>query len=534
VTRIDIHPAKPPFEGLTSRWQHAARAVGLHHATTRDGVIDAFLQLDVGDICTELRRAESERVLRAQPFLAAATVRAEPDGGGGVVLVVETVDEVPVLVNARFQGIRPQAASLGNGNVGGEALLLEGRVERGFAYRTAFGGRVISYATFGRPYVLSFDGDRERIGHFINTSLEHPFYTDLQRVGWYLGFGTSHGYAGILRPAGDPLALGVRHQRWEASSLSRVFGTSTVTLLGLGASGLRVTPETQGVVISDTGLTPDTGATLRNRYLPFKTTRLGVLGGVRHVTFRTVRGFDALKAQQDVASGVMTGLFVAHGLPSLGASDLFLSGAAYAGTATDHTLLATLAQVEGRRPTGGGTWDSVIGSGRAAFYLSGAGMLFTVDDRFSGGLRSRLPLQLAMGDWQGGLLGYHSSWLAGAARNVARAEVRWSRAAAVRNADVGVATFSQVGSIWKGDAPYGTTATRANVGLSLLATYPSRSKRIYRVDLGIPVVRGQGGSGIEVRFSNEDRTHVFWQEPDDLSRSRTGAVPSTLFAWPSR
>src|SRR5207302_7686191 len=133
-------------------------------------------------------------------------------------------------------------------------------------------------------------------------------------------------------------------------------------------------------------------------------------------------------------------------------------------------------------------WDSVIGSGRSALYLGqGPGWLFVLDDQFSGGTRSLLPLQLALGDRQGGMLGYHESALAGAYRNILRTDVRWSGAALVRGADVGFATFGQVGSVWAGDAPYGTTATRTSVGISILAAYPTGSKRVYRVDFGIPL-----------------------------------------------
>jgi hypothetical protein len=59
VSRIDIRPGRPPFAGTMSRWRIAARAIGLHHATTRPGVIDAFLALEAGEVCTEARRAES-------------------------------------------------------------------------------------------------------------------------------------------------------------------------------------------------------------------------------------------------------------------------------------------------------------------------------------------------------------------------------------------------------------------------------------------------------------------------------------------
>ena len=536
VSRIDIQPGRPPFTGQASRWRNLARAIGLHHATTRDGVVAAFLALAVGRPCTEIRRAETERLLRAQPFIADATVRAVRDGAGGVTVVVETVDEIPVLINGRFRGIAPHAFSLGNGNVGGLGLLVEGAIERGFAYRTGFGVRLIEYATFGRPYVASLEADRHTIGHRFAVALEHPFYTDLQRIGWHAGFLTSNEYPSVQRPARDELALGVRQDRWEGSSITRVFGTSTVGLVGAAASGLRLTPQPRGIVVSDTGLAADTGVTLLNRYASFRTTRVGLLGGLRRVHFRTVRGFDGLTAQQDVANGVFGGVYAAKGLPSFGESDMFLSGVVYAGGGGTHVYYGTLAQLEGRRGTGLNRWDSVIGSGRSALYLGrGPGWLFMVDDQYGGGTRSLLPLQLALGDRRGGMLGYADAALAGAQRNIVRTDLRWTGASLIRGADVGFSTFTQVGSIWAGDAPYGSTATRTTVGLSILAAYPTGSKRVYRADVGFPLTRsGAGGGKIEVRFSSEDRTQLFWREPDDVSRARTGTVPTSLFAFPTR
>jgi hypothetical protein len=254
------------------------------------------------------------------------------------------------------------------------------------------------------------------------------------------------------------------------------------------------------------------------------------------VHFRTVRGFDGLTALQDVPNGAFAGLFAAKGLPSLGESDVCLSGVAYAGGGGTHVYYGTLAQWEGRRGTGLNRWDSVIGSARSALYLGGGpGWLLTVDDQFSGGSHSLLPMQLALGDRQGGMIGYHESALAGAYRNIARTEARWTRASLVRGADVGFATFGQLGSVWAGDAPYGSTATRGSAGISVLAAYPSGSKRVYRVDVGIPLVRGgDGGGKIEVRFASEDRTQFFWREPRDVSRARTGTVPTDLFAFPTR
>ncbi len=535
VTRIEVAAGRPPFTGHATRWRALARARGRHHATTRDGVVEAIHSLHVGRPCPQLPRAESERILRAQPFLADATVTTASDGAGGVAVHVATVDEIPVLINASFRGIAPRSFLLGSDNVGGLGLLVEGKVERGYAYRNGFGVRLIESAIFGRPYVASLEAKRETLGHHVGVEFEHPFFTDLQRLGWHTGYSSTNQYTGIRRTARDELALPIKQRRWDGSVLTRLFGTGTLIVAGAGASGVELTPAPRGIVVSDTGLAADTGTTLLNRYAPFRATRLGVLGGIRRVRYHTVRGFDALTAQQDVANGYGLGLFAAKSLPSLGESDMFLSGIAYAGAGGAHVHLASLAEVEGRRGAGMGEWDSVIGSGRTALYVGrGPGWVFLAEDQISGGTRSFLPLQLALGDRQGGMLGYANSEIAGSSRNVARAELRWAGAALLRNADLGVATFSQVGTVWAGDAPYGVNATRANVGIGILAAYPTGSKRVYRADIGFPIGRRGEGAGIEIRFSSEDRTLTFWREPDDVTRARTGTVPTALFAFPAR
>ena len=534
VSRVDIQPSPPPFAGAAKKWQAAARSVGLHHATTSPDVVSAYLSLRPGRACTEFRRAESERVLRAQPFLSDATVRVKQDTGGTVSVLVSTTDEVPILVNARFRGVVPESFSLGNENLGGQALRLEARIERGRAYQTAFGGRLQKDALFGHSFRLSMMADRFQIGQRVGVEMEHPFFTDLQRVSWHAGFVTGDNYLQFERPARDPLALRMNDRSWDASTLLRIFGTHTVGMLGGAVTGRQFDPAAAGIVIDDTGFRADTGVTLRGRYLPFHVGRAGVLGGIRRVSFQTVSGFDALVGSQDVMSGVAVGLFAARGMSNTGDDDVFLSSALYAGASSRNALLATLAQVEGRRDPAGGPWNSIVGSARAALYWGSApGVVLVLSDEFSGGARSRLPLQVTFGDRESGLQGYHNSGLAGARRNVGSAEVRWSAASLVRRADLGFAAFSEVGTLWAGDAPYGVNATRASVGVSLLAAYPSHAKRLYRADLAFPLTRsGEGKGRIEVRFSSADRTQAFGVEPTDVARARTGTEPSRLFAWP--
>ena len=536
VTRVQITPGRPPFEGTAAKWRAAARAVGLHHATTQTRVIQSFMSLHVGRPCTEFRRAESERVLRAQPFLAEARVQVVPDTGGGVAALVETTDEIPVLVGGRFRGVNPDALSIGNSNIGGLGVWAEGTWERARGYRTGYGGRLVTYAAFDRPYVVSIDAYKHRIGHDAGIELAHPFFTDLQRISWHVGARTSTIYPHFARPARDPLALELDEQRWDVGGVVRLFSPGTVALVGGAVTGRRVVPGAAGVIVTDTGFVTDTGTVLRNRYTPFNMTRVGAILGLRRFKYVEVHGFDALTAAQDVPSGLSGALFVARGIPGMGEGDFFLSGATYAGMARRGLLLANLAEVEGRRDNVTTGWNSVVGSTRTALYLGeGPGTVLILSDEFSFGRWSRLPLQLTLSDRRGGVRGYRSSGIAGDRRNVGRAEVRHSRARVVRGADVGIGAFGEVGTLIAGDAPYGWTGSRYSVGLSLLAAYPTRSKRLYRADLAIPLTRkGEGGGRIELRFTSEDRTRRFWEEPQDVARARTGEVPSTLFAWPTR
>jgi hypothetical protein len=347
---------------------------------------------------------------------------------------------------------------------------------------------------------------------------------------------TGDNYLRFERPSREPLALQASDQQWTSSGLLRIFGTHTVGLLGGAITGRRFDPAAAGIVIDDTGFRADTGVALRGRYDQFHVTRVGILGGIRRMSFQTVSGFDALVGSQDVASGVAVGLFAARGMSTAGDEDVFLSGAMYAGASSPTTLLATLAEVEGRRDQNGGAWNSIVGSARTAFYWGSApGMVLVLSDELSGGVRSRLPLQVSFGDRDGGLQGYSRSGLSGARRNIGTAEVRWSSASRVHGADLGFASFTEVGTLWAGDAPYGVNATRASVGISLLAAYPSRAKRMYRADIAFPFTRSGDGKGrVELRFSNADRTQGFWTEPVDVARARTGTDPSRLFAWPTQ
>jgi hypothetical protein len=99
---------------------------------------------------------------------------------------------------------------------------------------------------------------------------------------------------------------------------------------------------------------------------------------------------------------------------------------------------------------------------------------------------------------------------------------------------VGIAAFFEAGMLRAGDAPYGVSTTRSSAGLSLLTAYPTRAKRMVRIDFAVPFDRTDTHlNRFEVRLTTVDRTNQFWIEPGDVTRARTGGLPSAIFGWPN-
>jgi len=171
ISRIDID-ASPPFRiNGTNIWERAGRFAAKQHVTTKESVIRRYLALQLGDRCTEVRRAESERILRAQPFIADATVLAYDDGQGGVALTVSTVDEVSLIIGAGIGGgSGVHSLLLGENNLLGTAFHAESQWRKG-VHRDTYAAKVVDYQFLGRPYQLRLEGGRRELGSDWGTEL---------------------------------------------------------------------------------------------------------------------------------------------------------------------------------------------------------------------------------------------------------------------------------------------------------------------------------------------------------------------------
>jgi len=534
VSAIAITPRDPSFLSFPRGLRTLARAVGLHHTTSKADAIASFVLLRVDEPCTERQRAETERILRLQPFLADATVSAVEDTGGRVRIEIQTIDEIPTVFGLRVRDRLPSALRFGNGNVAGQGLHLAGNVERGFAYRTGVGVDATAHQLLGRPYTLSFVATRPPLGSTLSFALGHPFFTDLQRTAWHMAFRDVNRYASFVRPDGDDLSLGVERRFWDIG-LVRRFGLGRQSAFaGVLLSGEAVDPASRAVVASDSGLVTDTTGALGGPFPPYSNLRVSAVLGVRALSFMPVRGFDALNAVQDLATGLQLGTVVGRGIARLGAQDedFFVAADLYAGRGSATAFLALRIEGEARTEPRTHRWDSMVGSGRLAWYYKPAsGHVLIASGEFGGGRRLRVPFQLRLGDSLGGVRGYAGSRLAGSARTVFRLEERWSIGHATRHAGIGLSGFADAGRVWAGDAPFGVdSAMRVGLGVGLLAAFPPESPRLWRLDVAVPV-SPDANAGWEIRLSST-WARSLWQEPADVSRARAEAAASSIFGWP--
>jgi len=536
VRAVDVETSRPTFRGAMGWWRKTARALGLHHETTSEGLVRRFVSLDPGKQCTEFRRSESERILRAQPYLADANV-VTTQVGDSVHVSVATVDEVPVVAGARLRGAQVEAFNLGTVNFLGAGMHVETRWENGRVYRDGFGVRLSHNQIFGHPYVFAFEGDRHPIGEVYSGALSHPFLTDLQKVAWHAGYTTSRDFARLRRPDRAQLVEPLDRALWNVGGVVRLGPPRRLYLVGGMVLNERFEPGQQfSTVDTITGLfTPVPYPAGVRTYSDYEATNVAAVLGVRALTFTRMRGLDALEAEQDIATGTQVGSLIG-GAPFDGSflRDGFATVDAYVGGRSRRNFIGARAEVESRLDLQQQDWQHLIASGRAAWYFKPRPRWTSeLSVEAGGGWRTILPFQLELGDRQGGVRGYARSLEAGAQRIVARLEQRFDLARYQRTrAGIGAAFFGDAGRIWSGDVPFGMdTPIRSSVGLAVLAAIPARSQRTIRAELAVPLMRSLGARP-ELRFVVREPARGFWFDPPRIRWARLSNVPEAIFSWP--
>lgn len=534
ISTITIHPQSPPSLGRPGSLRHLVSSVLLQYRTTEPRVVKSFLQLKEGGVCTELRRAETERVLRAQPFLANAIVTATPDGPGTVAIDVTTIDEISLVIGASFSSSHVTSLKFGNSNLLGTGRYLAASWSQGDAYRDGFGVRYVNNAVFSSPKRFTLDAARDPVGSHALVALDHPFYTNLQHIAWHTGVSYNNSYPSFDRINDDPLSLGMHYFLADAGAVSRVDIGSRRLFLGGVLTHERMSTHDLGVVISDSGYVHEPDSLFGARFPDFHATRLSVVAGLRLLDYKRVTGYDALYGTQDLPTGVQFAAQIGRGLPNLGNTNWVFGGDVLGGHAFGPSFLGTRLSGEIQRDAATGGWAGLVTTARMIYYTKpGEHHTVIVTGDFAGAWRSLLPYELTIGSSGSGVRGFRGSQEAGARRAVARIEDRWAIRRFGNWSAFGAALFADAGKVWAGDVPFGVNSTvRSSVGVSLLAAVPAQSQTTWRVDIAAPLDRGGGAHrSIEIRFVSENRARSSLRQADDLSRARAGTAATNIFSW---
>ena len=532
ITKISVEPIGPEFGGQSASSHLITGLVRKFHVNTRVGVIRQFLQLTEGDICTEINRRETERVLRAQWFIQDARVLVYPDKDG-VQLIVTTVDVLAVIANAAFKGVAPRALSFGNANLMGRGILFEAGWRDNGGLRNGRTLRMRSAITFGRPIQSSLTWNRYGLGNRADVELKYPFFTDLQRFGFRGILGRDEDYVRFLRAEGDLPYQRVQRSFMSLGGVARIGHPGFLLLAGGSLSYDGESINDRAVIVTDSGAIPFREPLPLLPARPQKVTRANLLIGGRAMRFIPVEGFDALTGVQDLRIGVQFGGQFGRPLKFEGITnaDLFASGDLYAGWGKSDFFTGTEWVFSGRKAAG--RWDGRLISGRSALYWKPAKKSTSIiSAEFTGGKDVRVPFQVPLGQSSWGLRGFHNSYDAGESRFILRGEQRQAIGRPWGFADVGAVLFGETGRTWAGRVPFGvTTPWRAAVGTGLLVSIPPRSRSLYRLDLVYGLNPDARSNRWEFRLSSGNFTRTFWQDPDESRRARERSLISNLFSF---
>lgn len=534
ISDIQVQTRPPYYPRHGKWWESPLGIISSLHTNTKPDIVRRFLIVEPGQACDDRRRSESERLLRAQPFIASASVNAYDDGNGGVIIVAQTTDELTTIVSGGTSPTSPYLSSLtlGDRNVKGDAKYLSAHWAHG-KYRDYFGANYTDYQFLGKPWHLDLQALRGDAG--ISSWLvgaEHPFLTDEQRFAWR-GVALDHQDIYSFRRTNDTSAVIDFSRKFaDIGGVVRLGQPGRLSLFGMSISSEDDTPALPPE------LTPGVPYDSLMRILsPHKNARLNLLWGIRSIDFVRVERFDALTAAQDMQAGFQLGTLLGRSLEALGSTDddIFLASNLYAGAGNRRTFAYLQTTMEGRNSYTNDKWDGVIGTAHISMYqrLVGSHTLIGSID-WAGIWNQRVPVQLPLGELDGGVRGYHASPDAGNIRFVMRLEDRWYLGKLRDQADIGMAVFGDGGRVWKGDAPLGygnTTPLKYGAGIGVLVAVPPGSKITYRLDMAralSPDLRARWQ--FRVSFTNADR--YIYREPRDVRSGRELVSPNVVFGRP--
>lgn len=485
------------------------------------------------DRCDAEHLAESERLLRARPYLRNARLTTTP-APGGTDVNVETKDDWALRVAVRIEpgGDRGPLKSFRVIDENLFGLGLHGQVRYNNLGRKPGADLDLLYHQFLGHHQAEFLFGNSSVGWVASETVLRPFESEFDRRAWRESLRYLKEPFPLVSPALGTVVQPAVSQGADVGAALRFGEPGRLTILGAVLSWERR-------YVEGTPLAPRpeddslAAVSLSGRYTERRRIRVHVLIGTRNLRFTRRSGLDAVNAPEDVREGVETGLVLGKSLGGGGGlqHDVFTAAEIFYGSALGGGMLVfARGKAEGRYLTDQREWDNVIAAGDLLLY-DPVGDRGTVVLGLSGatGSNTSVPFQLQLAGTNG-IRGYGLSGLPVARRVVVQGEHRYFVGTAFGTVDVGTAAFVDLGRGWAGDAPFGeNTGLKAAVGGGLRLAIPSGSRVAYRLDVAVPL---SGGSGVELRLGLRQAFGFQRGEPEDVTRSREQVSSVTVFNFP--
>ena len=502
------------------------------HWRTTDSTISRDLLFAVGDPCDPRRLSETERLLRARPYIRSAMVVPVATADGGVRIDVITRDELSLEVRLRLRGpgFPVKRLAVTEDNVLGRGLHLQ-TFYNDFGRRPAYFADALDHHLFGDRIEGELTVGKSELGPVAEETIRRAFESDFDRVAWRESARYRQEPFTLVSPTLGTIDEPQVSVGADAGAAWRAGVPGALRILGVVLSGERVLVQGSPLAPSP-DLDSAAAAALAGRFQERRRVRLHVLIGARKLIFHPHLGLDAVHALEDAPEGEEIGVVLGRSLFG-GAGlqhDWFAATEFSSGTELgSRGLVFSRAKVEGRYLTSTGQWDGVLADGQLIFYEVRPRATTVVDVEAAGGWDTRTPFQLLLAG-PSGLRGYGTAALPIGQRITFHVERRYFLGEVFSAADVGLAAFAEAGRGWAGDAIFGqNTGLIGTVGAGLRIALPRGSRRTWRLDLAVPLSRGLGP---ELRLGVGQQFGVFNGEPQDVVRSRERISSVTVFDFP--
>lgn len=536
---------------LDPRFRWAYRTANALHARTDPEVIERELRFSVGDCLDPFLLDESERLLRELGFLASVDVFSvrQPDGTQHV--IVNTRDEWSTKVDVRAEfdqgGPLVRGVRLAEDNIAGSGQ------SAGVYFRQDpeldardYG---VGYATpqaFGSRWDFRVDGGRTRVGSTFGYAAEYPFVGETGLWAGEHGFAIAERFFGLQVDDSSRVLIPTRSQAASLGVGHRFGSRGNLTIAGLALvwSALEY-PNSLGPPLlslaGDEAPLDDAPieAAIRPQIQETRALRVAAIVGRRSIRWVQRRGFDTMRALQDIALGAEVQVALGRSInPLSDEDDLITAATFYAGGGGNDALVVARARADFRRLLSGDAEDAefidLLAEGELLGYLRPH-----PDNRHTlffraaaqGGWNTVTPFQLTLGS-EGGLRGISRDRAPGGRRATFVLEDRIYFGWPFRDVlDLGATAFLEAGRMWAGDAPFGRdTEWNYTVGAGLRAAFPSGSRTTLRIDYARPFGPDGGGGRLLIEVREPLGIAVPFGTPQ-IARSRRTGLGSALFRF---